>query len=313
MVSLRATPTDTCDSTVVITNNRTVNGADASDFYPLGATDVIFTATDASGDQSTCTSRVQVSDTTPPSLTVALTPTTLWPPNHRMVAVWTAWEVTDICDPRPGVVLTATASSEPDDEIGSGDGNTTGDIQDASIGTPDTLVLLRAERLGDGPGRIYTLTYAASDASNNKATALGLATVPHDLGTGPEPLQMLLESDDSSGMADVHWNTVPGAQAYDLIQGDLDQIAVRSGIVSLGPVRVLASGITETRYSEGNSGGIPSIGEAFFYLVQYRDGNAASGWGTESSSWPARPLSCDTDCPGETIADSIATGDRRRR
>jgi len=109
---------------------------------------VTFTATDASGNVATCVSNVTVQDTTPPQLALALVPTMLWPPNHRMVPVQAAWQVSDVCDPGPGVVLTSAASSEPDDTLGNGDGNTLGDIQEASVGTPDATVLLRAERSG---------------------------------------------------------------------------------------------------------------------------------------------------------------------
>jgi hypothetical protein len=59
--------------------------------------------------------------------------------------------------------------------------------------------------------------------------------------------------------------------------------------------------LTARSYSEESSGAIPSAGQAFFYLVQYRQGQSASGWGTESSAWPAEPSSCDTGCPGEPV------------
>jgi len=77
---------------------------------------------------------------------------------------------------------TLQTSSEPDDAPGIGDGNTTGDIQDAAIGTPDPSFLLRAERSAAGSGRVYTLEYAATDASGNTASASGQVIVPHDLG-----------------------------------------------------------------------------------------------------------------------------------
>jgi len=49
------------------------------------------------------------------------------------------------------------------------------------VGTADTEFQLRAERLGGGTGRIYTITYTASDASGNTATATATVTVPHDM------------------------------------------------------------------------------------------------------------------------------------
>jgi hypothetical protein len=296
-VSLVATASDVCSSTVIVTNDRTGNGEDASGFYPLGATGVMFTATDTSGNRPTCTSSVVVRDTTPPSLTLTLGPTTLWAPNHRLVPVQAAWDAGDVCDPAPGVVLALATSSEPDDSPGTGDGNTTGDIQNADIGPPDATVLLRAERSRDGPGRIYTLTYTAKDASGNTSSTLGIVTVPRDEGTGPEPVMMRLEGNGTPGMVYLYWNVVSGAEMYDVIQGVLDQVTASNGEIRLGPVHVLASGQIGPTYSEGSSGVTPTAGSAFFYLVQYREGQSSSGWGTESSPWPAVPT-CDLGCPG---------------
>ena len=88
-------------------------------------------------------------------------------------------------------------------------------------------------------------------------------------------------------MARVFWNGVPEAERYDLIQGNLDQVTTRNGVLWLGSVHALASEITETSCAETLTDRIPEIGRAFFYLVQYRGAATASGWGTESSPWPA--------------------------
>ena len=154
---------------------------------------------------------------------------------------------------------------------------------------------------------MYTLTYAARDASGNTASALGIVTVPLDEGTGPEPVMMSVEGDGTPGMAHLYWNAVSGAEMYDVIQGDLSQVSVSNGEISLGPVHVLASGQSGASYFESLSGAIPTVGSAFFYLVQYRDAQSASGWGTESSPWPADPSSCDIGCPGEPVAPSVAS------
>ena len=128
---------------------------------------------------------VTVRDPTPPALTLSLSPTRLWPPDHRLIPIQVAWQAHDACDPAPTVILVSATSTEPDDAPGDGDGSTTGDIQDASIGASDATVLLRAERSESGRGRVYTLTYTARDASGNTTSAQDVVTVPHDLGLRP--------------------------------------------------------------------------------------------------------------------------------
>jgi hypothetical protein len=50
--------------------------------------------------------------------------------------------------------------------------------------TPDGsggfAVSLRAERLGSGPGRVYTVTATAKDQADNVTTATASCTVAHD-------------------------------------------------------------------------------------------------------------------------------------
>ena len=165
-----ATAGDTCDPDPAISS-------DAPDFFGVGTTDVVFTATDAYGNAAQCTSSVTIADTTPPEISLSLSPDVLWPPNHKLETVTASVEVTDVCDPSPTFVLSDVVSNEPDN--GTGDGDTANDIQGASIGSADTSLRLRKERSGSGTGRVYTATYVASDAANNTATATGTVSVPH--------------------------------------------------------------------------------------------------------------------------------------
>ena len=71
---------------------------------------------------------------------------------------------TDTYDANPVVRLVSILSNESDNL---GDGDQPDDIQGAAFGTDDRQFLLRRERSGNGSGRIYTITYSATDASGN--------------------------------------------------------------------------------------------------------------------------------------------------
>ena len=46
-------------------------------------------------------------------ITVAADPSSLWPPNHKLVEVHLTVDVSDLCDPDPVVVLEATPLNPP--------------------------------------------------------------------------------------------------------------------------------------------------------------------------------------------------------
>jgi hypothetical protein len=171
-----ATATDVCDASPDLTNN-------APQLFPLGTTTVTYTARDDSGNTSSATQKVLVQDKTPPVLTVTLSPTVLWPPDHKLVPITATITVQDICDPNPTVRLVSIKSNELDN--GLGDGDTSEDIQGATFGTDDRAFLLRSERSGPGGGRVYTVTYQASDASGNTTTKQAFVTVPKNQSAKP--------------------------------------------------------------------------------------------------------------------------------
>lgn len=165
------TPTvsDVCDASLTVTN-------DAPALFPLGPTLVTWTARDDGGNETTDTQLVTVQDTTLPVLTLSLAPTRLWPPNHKLHRITATISATDVCDSFPEVTLLSVVSDEPDN--GLGDGDTTGDIQNAVFGTDDRVFELRAERQGKGDGRFYTATYQAEDDSGNTTPAEATVEVP---------------------------------------------------------------------------------------------------------------------------------------
>jgi len=149
-----------------------------------GTHDVSCTATDSVGNAGTgpgsiATATIKI-DATAPTVTCSASPSSLWPPNHKLVQVTTTVSVDGGVSGSAGATLTKATSSEPDK--GLGDGDTANDLQDWQIGTADTRGSLRAERSGTGPGRTYTLTYTGADRAGNTATCATLVKVPHDLG-----------------------------------------------------------------------------------------------------------------------------------
>jgi hypothetical protein len=117
---------------------------------------------------------ITVVDTTPPEFEFSVTPTMLWPPDHKMYEITTNWTVSDECDSAPDVMLVSIAMSEADD-IPSG-GNTNDDIQ---IGD-DGEIYVRSERSGTSSERIYTITYQAVDDSGNTTVRSATVRIPHD-------------------------------------------------------------------------------------------------------------------------------------
>ena len=105
-------------------------------------------------DEDVCS--VAVVDTTPPVLSLRVSPNRMTPPNHKLVLVTATIETSDTCDAAPAVRLVSITSNEPDE--GLGDGDEPRDIQGAVFNTDDRQFLLRRERGGLGNGRIYTIT-----------------------------------------------------------------------------------------------------------------------------------------------------------
>lgn len=108
---------------------------------------------------------------TPPTLSVTVSPNSLWPPNHKYKTVEASF--TSSSD-TASVTLLSVTSNEPDN--GQGDGDTADDI----VIVDNDTIKLRAERSGGGNGRVYTITYQATNTCGNTVTATTTVTVPHN-------------------------------------------------------------------------------------------------------------------------------------
>jgi len=131
------------------------------------------TAIDKAGNTAAAQVTLNI-DKTASVLSLSVSPGMLWPPNHKMVTVTPSVKVTD-GNQGTTVSLVSVTSNEPDD--GLGDGDTANDI----VINADGTISLRAERSGTGSGRVYTITYQATDIAGNATTLSATVTVPHNM------------------------------------------------------------------------------------------------------------------------------------
>jgi hypothetical protein len=124
----------------------------------------------ASGSKDT-----RVLDVTPPRIQLSVSPTSLWPANHKLATITANVAASDECDPNPSVRLVSVTSNEPDS--GTGPGDIPGDVSGAAIGTDDRSFQVRAERAESGSGRTYTVVYEVRDSSGNATRATATVTV----------------------------------------------------------------------------------------------------------------------------------------
>ena len=107
--------------------------------------------------------QMQPLDTTSPTLTLTISPTRLRARAGTLVTVNATLKVQDDYDPAAEIRLESITANEP---LG------VGDIAGAILGTDDRQFQLRDVKVPRGSaGRIYTITYSATDASGNKAIA----------------------------------------------------------------------------------------------------------------------------------------------
>lgn len=112
---------------------------------------------------------------------------TIWPPNHKFVAV----DILGITDPDGDPVTITIDRIFQDEPVNSlGDGNTAPDA--GGIGTGTALV--RAERSGNGNGRVYGILVIAKDLEGESCRGEVSVRVPHNRETTPKNDGLIYDS-----------------------------------------------------------------------------------------------------------------------
>jgi len=108
-------------------------------------------------------------DISPPVLTVTVSPARLRATVGTLVNVTATIAVSDDYDPTPEIKLESITANEP---------LAAGDIVGVGFGTDDCQFQLRDVAVPKGStGRLYTITYSATDGSGNKTTASAAVSV----------------------------------------------------------------------------------------------------------------------------------------
>jgi hypothetical protein len=144
----------------------------------VGSVDLVFSldVTDSNGAPAAVPATTTVTvrdDNAPPDCgnarpSVAL----LWPPNHKFVPV-SILGVTDPENQTIQITVTGVRQDEPVDAVGSGDTAPDAVIQGGSV-------LLRAERAVPGNGRVYHISFVATDGAGGQCSGTITVGVPHD-------------------------------------------------------------------------------------------------------------------------------------
>lgn len=144
--------------------------------YPVeGVYQATLTVADKDGGVGVDTLTVTVQNRLPVCDNVFPSQDFLWPPQHQMESV----NILGVTDPEgdpTNITITAIFQDEPTN--GLGDGDTSPDGQGVGAGS----AIVRAERAGDGNGRMYHISFTANDGHGGNCEGTVLVGVNHDQG-----------------------------------------------------------------------------------------------------------------------------------
>jgi hypothetical protein len=116
----------------------------------------------------------------------------IWPPDHTYVPEY----VVGVVDPAGSPITVLVTRIEQDEMVVTpGSGHTAPD--GTGVGTPTAMV--RAERAGPGTGRIYFISFTATNSSGECSGTVPVF-VPHDQGQGFVPIDTGLRFDSTQAV-----------------------------------------------------------------------------------------------------------------
>lgn len=143
----------------------------AGSWFDVGTSPVHCTVTDVGQNTVSASLDVTVEDVEAPVIEGIDDPLNLWPLNHKYHTFAVEDFVTSVednCDSIPVSQVTIARATSDEAEDGNGDGNTKDDIV---ISSDRKSVMLRAERLENSNGRVYTIHLEVTDTKGNTGSA----------------------------------------------------------------------------------------------------------------------------------------------
>ncbi len=166
-VTFSSSATDIVDGAVSTTCTPT-----SGDTFAIDTTEVICEATDVSSNTGSATFNVTIFNTAPVCSDVTPSNDSVWPPNHKYKSI-SIDGVTDADGDETIITIDSIQQDEAVDAKGSGKTAPDGEIDGDTAN-------IRAERTGNGDGRIYEISFTADDGLGGVCSGSVTVGVPHD-------------------------------------------------------------------------------------------------------------------------------------
>ncbi len=173
-----STTTTSTTTTTETTTTTTTTTTSTSSSTTTTTTEPTTTTTETTTTTSSTTTTTTIPPNNPPDCSGAYPSLSeVWPSNHKMVSV-NILGVTDPDGDPVTITITGITQDEPTREKKKDKHCPDG----AGVGTNTAQV--RAEREGDGNGRVYEISFKASDGKGGECTGSVTVCVPHDQRPG---------------------------------------------------------------------------------------------------------------------------------